>query len=121
MSSILVVEDDGDVRERVVAVLRGGGPAVAEASNGLEALERLRSGSPRPQLILLDLMMPVMDGWDFRFEQKRDAALAQIPIVLVSADVGLKEKTGAMEAAGYLTKPLSEEALLAMVQRLCSP
>jgi CheY-like chemotaxis protein len=81
---ILLVEDDDAVRESLSELLRDEGFEVVTARNGREALEHLRAGR-RPTAILLDLMMPVMDGWDFRQHQLRDPALRDIPVVVVTA------------------------------------
>src|SRR5258707_15538086 len=83
-SCILVVEDDAMTRESIVDLLGEAGYSVTEATNGAEALEKLRQG-PAPCVILLDLMMPVMSGQEFRREQLTDPALAAIPGIVVSA------------------------------------
>ena len=85
--AVLLVEDDIDVREAVADTLDEAGYRVSPARNGQEALDMLRSGAVQPRVILLDLMMPVMDGWQFREEQLRDPALASIPVVALSAHV----------------------------------
>src|SRR5688572_30931716 len=82
--SILVVDDDEDCRESLAEIIRGKGLQVVSVKNGLEALEQLRWGL-RPNLILLDLRMDVMTGWDFRKEQKEDPELADIPVVAMTA------------------------------------
>src|SRR6476646_6367807 len=78
---ILIVDDDKDVRSALAELLEGEGYAVAGAHNGHEALQLMRAGL-HPAVILLDLMMPVMDGWDFRSEQQRDPAFAGVPVVI---------------------------------------
>src|SRR5262245_16584762 len=80
---ILVVDDDQATRQGMACLLEAEGYDVAEAANGSEALSRLR-GEPLPTLIVLDLMMPGMDGFQFRSEQERDPALGRIPVVIVS-------------------------------------
>src|SRR6185436_16404183 len=83
---VLVVDDDADIRETIAGVLEDEGYGVAGAKNGQEALTWLRApGSPRPQLILLELMMPVMSGPEFRAAQEADPSLHAIPVVIVSA------------------------------------
>jgi CheY-like chemotaxis protein len=94
------------------------GYAVQSAANGREALAHLR-GRARPDLILLDLMMPVMSGWEFREAQKADPALADIPVVIVSAASEVGQKAVALQAAGYLQKPVDADHLLVLVRRLC--
>jgi CheY-like chemotaxis protein len=114
---ILVVEDDADVRETLVLVLESEGFDVRAARDGREALEVLRGGF-RPRLILLDLMMPVMNGWEFRAEMKRDPELASIPVVFVSALEPAPDRAAALDAAGFLHKPFDLDELLETVERV---
>jgi CheY-like chemotaxis protein len=116
---ILVVEDDAATRSAMQMVLNGFGYRVAAASNGQEALDHLRSGNGLPALILLDLMMPVMDGWRFRDEQNKDPALSSIPVVVISADGHVDQKASALGAAACLRKPIEVEELLAAVRQHC--
>lgn len=113
---ILVVEDDRDIRETVVEILRDEGYEVVGAMNGADALDRLRDGSSLPSLILLDLMMPVMDGRTFRLELQHDAALASIPVVLLSANSELSRQADDLGVAGFLTKPLTPDSLVQAVE-----
>jgi CheY-like chemotaxis protein len=117
-TSILVVDDDDDVRESIRCVLAEEGYNVACASDGAEALDHLRTGS-RPDLILLDMMMPRMDGSQFRAAQLEDPALATIPVVLVTADAHGQERIKTMGAFAYLKKPVRLEQLLEIVERFC--
>jgi CheY-like chemotaxis protein len=117
--SVLLVEDDEATREVVALLLANEGCQVATASNGRVALEQLRHGA-RPQLIILDLMMPVMDGWQFRAEQRRDASLANIPVVVLSAAGDIRRKAGFLDAVEYLDKPVDPVVLLDTVRRLCA-
>ena len=110
---ILIIEDDADVRAAVAEVLAYEGHLVAEAGDGLEGLRSARE--QRPDLILLDLMMPTMDGWSFRAAQQADPALARIPVVVVSA--ALPEHVHAIGAAAHLHKPFEIVELLAVVDR----
>src|SRR5687768_8139795 len=103
--SILVVEDEPAAREGLAFLLEAVGHCVSRAANGREALDLLRSG-PLPDVILLDLFMPVMDGADFRREQQRDPALAAVPVVLVSGAGDLDQWAAALGAIGLLRKPL---------------
>jgi CheY-like chemotaxis protein len=114
MKTLLLVEDDDDVREALADVLREAGYVVARAADGAEAICALRSGL-RPSAILLDLMMPVMDGFQFRAEQRRDPELARIPVILVSADRTLDRDARALDVAARLAKPAQVEDLLATV------
>jgi CheY-like chemotaxis protein len=113
---VMVVEDDYAIRETLRELLEDEGYHVTPASNGAEALARLR-GDGTPRLILLDLMMPVMDGWAFRSAIEKDPRLAGIPVVLLSADNGLAQKAGALHVQGYLAKPFELDQLLSTVER----
>ncbi len=115
---LLVVEDDYDIRYALALVLESEGFTVVGAANGQEGLERLRSGE-RPCLILLDLMMPTMDGWQFRAQQAGDPALGSIPVVVISADGKVPQKAAALGAAAYLKKPIDFDALIETVRRYC--
>jgi len=113
---ILVVEDDADILRAIIQVLGDEGYAVRGAGNGRIALDMLRQPHARPpRLILLDLMMPLMDGWAFRAEQLRDPALAEIPVIVLTADGNALEKSQLMRCAGGLRKPVELEQLLAAV------
>jgi CheY-like chemotaxis protein len=117
LKRILVVDDDPDIRETLAELLQEEGYAVASAAHGAEALSALRT-DPRPGLILLDLMMPIMDGWQFRAEQKKDPELASIPVVIISA-TGRDEFVSSLGAAQFLKKPINLEQLLAAVEQHC--
>src|SRR6187397_815431 len=114
---ILVVDDDPDIRDSLREVLEDEGYDVACVGNGREALDHLKAAKPRPCVILLDLMMPVMDGWQFRRQQVLDAELADIPVIVVSA--AGKERIAGIDADGYLSKPVDLEQLLAQVNQYC--
>ena len=118
MATVLIVEDDADIREIISEMLAEKGYGIATAANGREALEQLRAG-PLPSLILLDLMMPVMDGWQLRQELLADPALASIPVVVVSGAADLHESVAALRAASVLTKPVKWSALLEAVEAHC--
>ena len=113
---VMVVEDDYAIRETLRELLEDEGYRVTPAANGAEALHHLRNDRA-PGLILLDLMMPVMNGWEFRDAIRRDPALAEIPVVLLSADDELAQKAGAMRVQGYLSKPFQLQQLLLTVER----
>ena len=114
----MIVEDDLDIRDALTQILEFEGYNVLSAENGQDALARLRDGE-KPSLILLDLMMPVMDGWQFRVEQQKDANLNTIPVVIISADGRVYQKASAIGAVGYLKKPVELEVLLSTVERHC--
>jgi len=112
---LLLVEDDGELRSSLAELLRSDGYDVVGAANGSEALEYLRQ-APAPDLILLDLMMPVKDGWQFRIEQKRDPNISSIPVLAISADD--TPKAVAIDAEMYLKKPFQYTALLDAIRRV---
>jgi CheY-like chemotaxis protein len=114
--TILIVEDDFDVRESLSEALRDEGYAIECAVDGEQALEYLRNGG-RPGLILLDLMMPRMSGSEFRMVQKVDPQLRHLPVVLLSADGAMEEKAKALETDGALRKPIDLEQLLKIIER----
>jgi signal transduction histidine kinase len=112
--SVLIIEDDAEIRETLDGLLRVEGYDVSTASNGLEALQRLRAGT-HADVILLDLMMPVMDGWQFRVQQKRDPQLAGTPVIAISADS--TPKAAAIDADAYLKKPVDYDTLIDTIER----
>jgi CheY-like chemotaxis protein len=109
---VLVVDDDPDILEAICDILEGEGYRVARARHGLEAL--LRVEAERPALILLDLMMPVMDGVAFSHELRLRPAVRDVPIVVISAD-GNRQRAASVGATGYLAKPFDIDSLLAHV------
>ncbi len=114
---ILVVEDDPDIRDTVEEILVAEGYSVEVASNGQEALDRLRGAQPEelPDLVLLDLMMPVKDGLAFREEQERDPFLAAVRVVIMSADAQIEEKRIRMRVHAAIKKPFHIALLLRVV------
>jgi signal transduction histidine kinase len=110
---ILLVEDDGAIRTTLADMLRDEGCAVTAVTNGREALRHLHQSAP-PDTIVLDLMMPVMDGWEFRVEQRNDPALAGIPVIAMSADVSAKAR--AIAADAYVRKPIDFDELVRRVR-----
>jgi CheY-like chemotaxis protein len=108
---VLVVDDDADIRETVSLILEDEGWEVSSAADGAAALALLRGSATRPNVILLDLMMPVMNGWQFREEQLKDPQLAQIPLVVLSANSAVRDKASYFGGV-YLSKPVNIEALL---------
>ena len=115
---ILIVEDDCDVAQSLAEVLEISGYCTAIAANGREALDHLQKNT-HPDLILLDMMMPVMNGWQFREEQRKVPALDSIPVVVVTADGDARGKAAAIQAAGHLRKPVTIDSLLNEVERVC--
>lgn len=115
---VLVVEDDREQRETLCAMLDLEGFHHAEAANGRQALDYLKE-FPAPCLVLLDLEMPVLNGWDFRAIQLADERLAGIPVVVVTAnDKGLEARFPGV--AGFLWKPLVFEKLAVLLDRVCA-
>ena len=110
---VLIVDDDEDIRDALKDLLEDEGYRVLTADNGRDALETLAGGAA-PRVILLDLMMPVMDGWQFRIEQKKDPLLAAIPVVVITAagDVGEMD-------VDVVPKPIDLERVLGAVARHC--
>src|ERR1041384_4010828 len=106
---IMIVDDDEEIRATLAELLAQEGFEVIEASDGIDALDRL-SKEALPNLILLDLMMPKMDGWGFQSEVQKDAALASIPIVVMTA-AGQKT-SNTIPVKGVLHKPFSLDAVV---------
>lgn len=118
---VLVVDDDPDIREAMIEVLEEHGHAATGVGNGNEALEHLRANPVHPCLILLDLMMPVMDGRQFREEQMRDPALSPIPVIVISAFRDVQQTAEKMQVAAHVKKPVSLRELVQLVERFCPP
>src|SRR4051812_7688935 len=112
--AVLVVEDDAELREMLAQHLHLAGFAPVTASNGHEALQLLRMGFPA-KLILLDLTMPLMDGWAFRAVQRRDPSLADIPVIVVSA----RDPSG-VDAAACCCKPVDGDEMVKKVRMVCA-
>ena len=118
MAQILVVEDDEAIRGLVSEVLRDDGYEVSEASNGAEALDYVKHH--RPDLIVLDLMMPVMDGWAFVERCRVNPYCSDVPIVVTSASHDLPKTAERLRSYGVrtcLAKPFDVDGLLALVER----
>lgn len=118
-AEILVVEDDAAICESLRELLADEGYTVAAVPHGAAALTYLQQGPPYPCLILLDLHMPVMNGYDFRRVQQQDTQLAQIPVVVLSAQPLSEREAGGMQLAFYLRKPLALAQLLTIVDGYC--
>ena len=117
-STILVVDDDPGIQRVMTKFLKLEGFTSAVAANGEEALAYLRGGGDAC-VIVLDLRMPVMDGWAFRKAQRLDPSLARIPIVVLSGVEA--ERIPELEAVAAFRKPVSFPAVLDVVRRLCGP
>jgi CheY-like chemotaxis protein len=114
---ILVVEDNAPTRKAMKALLEAEGYRVGCAANGREGLDWL-GRTELPSVILLDLNMPGMDGWQFRRHQQQDANLAGIPVVLLSSEHDLPRIAASLHAADYFPKPIELDDLLACVRSL---
>jgi DNA-binding response OmpR family regulator len=111
---VLIVEDDKDIRDSISHLLEDEGIPTLTASNGEEALEVMRTSDVPPSIVLLDLMMPVMNGWEFRKKLESDRSLPCPKLVVVSA----MSPDAAMGDAVWLRKPLGVDELLSTVQEL---
>jgi CheY-like chemotaxis protein len=117
MGKIVVVDDDDGVRDVLAEVIRTHGHEVVAAANGREALDQLRGAGA--DLILLDLMMPVMNGWEFRRVQLDDRELARIPVVLISGASHLRDEGSRLGVVDWLRKPFRPRDIVAMIDRYC--
>ena len=117
MATVLLVEDNDDVREMMALALQLAGNAVITAANGREALSSLRDRPP-PCVILLDLMMPVMNGWEFRAVLQADPQLSRVPVIVISALT--EDMARRLGAADYLPKPVDLDRLLEAVCEHCA-
>jgi CheY-like chemotaxis protein len=116
MRSILLVEDNEDLRELYASVLRRGGYLVREAENGQDALAVLESVDSEPCLLLLDLMMPVMSGVELLKALHDSGRLARLPVIVLSAG---GRASDVPEAQKFIRKPVDAHVLLSTVQKFC--
>jgi two-component system, chemotaxis family, chemotaxis protein CheY len=117
---ILLVDDDPEIRSALTDLLTIAGYGVLEAANGQEALDLLgRPDEPLPCLIVLDIMMPILDGWEFRRRQIADPRLASIPVLVVTADTTAQRRPEARSVQSFLMKPADPDALLQAIGRYC--
>jgi two-component system response regulator MprA len=116
---VLVVDDDRNVCDLISSMLKGQGYETAVACNGKEALSYLKTSSRRPGLILLDLMMPEMTGWEFRKIQQGDPAIAGIPVAIITGLDDVAGKASGIGVVDVLYKPSRVETLSALVSRFC--
>lgn len=119
MKRILVIEDDDSIRESTRDLLELEGYSVWSARNGEEGLALLREVAQLPDLILLDLMMPVKDGYDFRRDQRADARVADVPVVIWSAHGPGDEAHETLEANDFIPKSADWKTVLGVVRRWC--
>jgi DNA-binding response OmpR family regulator len=116
---VLIVEDDEDIRADLAAILRVKGFHVRGAANGADALKLLRAEHELPCLILLDLMMPVMNGWEMHAALRQDPRFNQVPIAVVSGAGNLDSRTAELNPAAVLTKPFELTQIFELVRRYC--
>lgn len=114
---ILLAEDDEDLREAMVDTLNEAGYSVEAVGNGRDALEWLEDTADPPKLILLDLMMPVMDGWQFLDEREKTPKVAAVPVIVLSANGSFLAKN---ETVPFLQKPVKVVPLLALIATYCT-
>ncbi len=117
---ILIIEDDEPIRTILGEILRDAGYETAQAANGREALELLDHGC-QPSLILLDIMMPVMDGWEFARALHERPELADTPLCVLTADANARDKASRLRAMAFLRKPLAVADLLRTAEALSKP
>lgn len=115
--TVFIIEDDIDTRDMLAHFLEMEGYHVELAANGRQALDRF-SGGASASVIVLDLMMPVMDGWEFRRRQVEDARLKDIPTIVVSA--AGRDRLAQIDADAYLSKPVDMDELLYQVSQFCA-
>lgn len=118
---VLVVDDDPDIRDTVIEILEERGHEAVGVANGNEALATLQKLDEDPCLILLDLMMPGMDGRTFREAQLQDPKLAAIPVVVVSAFRDVETTATELGVAGHVKKPVSLKELMEVIEKFCPP
>jgi CheY-like chemotaxis protein len=117
--TVMVVEDDPDILETIAEVLEDDAYRPVLASNGASALDQLRAAQTKPCVILLDVMMPILDGRGFRARQQEDPELKGIPVVVLSAHADAALAAVEMQAEGFIRKPVDLHNLLDTVERFC--
>lgn len=115
--TVLIIDDDAAIRASLGRLLRMEGYDTAEAADGREGLDAARDA--KPCVILLDLMMPRMNGWEFRDEQRLDASVRHIPVVVISAHGTARQLESSVTAEAYFEKPLDFDRLLQTIEQLC--
>jgi two-component system phosphate regulon response regulator PhoB len=119
---VLVVEDDPGVREGLVDIIAGEGYAVDSCQDGKIALDRLSSADELPDVIVLDFLMPQMDGWMFLRERAKDPRLCKIPVLGMSASPHLVDQRGSPSGVDeFLRKPFKVEAVLSFIRKHSEP
>ena len=116
---LLLVEDNADQRNSLKLLLEMKGYVVSTAKNGLQALAQMRGNKPLPRLVITDLRMPVIDGWELRKKMLDDAELASVPVAVVSATPS--SSTDPLDVVAYLQKPASLSSLLDVINKYLQP
>lgn len=116
VGTVLVVDDDLDIRDTLAMILEASGYRVLTAGEGAEALRRLHDDGP-VDLVLLDMMMPGMNGREFREFQRADPSLESVPVIVLTGDSHAREKAEELNAAGFLQKPVELTDLLGAIER----
>ncbi len=114
--TVIIIEDEPAIREMMQQILENAGYEVSTAAEGAAGLAQLRASTLKPCVILLDIMMPGVNGWDFLDAQRGDPSISHIPVVICSA---YRESAKAIHPAAFLEKPVQKEALLSAVKSLC--
>lgn len=120
MPRILVVDDEDDIRDSIAELLEAEGYEVVTARDGAEAIACLAGAAHGVSLILLDLMMPNVDGWAFRRQQLADPSTAAIPVVVMSAVHDVRTAAASLRASDFLIKPIELRSLMNVVGRYCN-
>jgi CheY-like chemotaxis protein len=115
-ATVLLVDDDLDLREAAAEALEDAGYRVVRADDGRRALDEMTRGGLRPDLILLDMMMPNLDGWGFRVAQRQVPAIASIPVVALTAYALTDDEREQLDAAAILRKPVALDDLMQAVE-----
>jgi two-component system response regulator MprA len=118
MATVLLVEDDVLLRKSLAALVEAEGHEALSAGNGFEAVELIRRG-PMPELILLDLMMPVMNGWAFLKYRNEHPVLSDVPVVVTTAWSEVPGEAEVIGVQGYLRKPLAPQEVVEIVRKHC--
>ena len=116
---IFIIEDSKEIQNLIGDLYTNKGYKLDCASNGIEALEKLRVFEELPSLIFLDIGMPLMDGYQFRVEQEKDSALTEIPVIILTGDANAEVQSIRMGAHGHLQKPFSAGNLYSVVEKYC--
>jgi CheY-like chemotaxis protein len=119
MKVVMLVEDDDEARDVLAMMLEEAGHTVLPAENGAAAWKLLEERRGACDIILLDLMMPIMNGWDFRRKQRLDPRFAAIPVLVMSAGAHIGSVSQELGAADYISKPVEIDVLLDKIRRHC--